>query len=318
MSAGTDLLQKAIDEITAPVQGRIGVCVHDIETGTEVGIHADEPLPMASVCKVPILVAAYRAAEAGELNLRERVEFYATDRCLGSGLLNGFDTGLNATLRDLLFLMIVVSDNAATDLILRRLPAVRIRTIMSELGLPDIRFERPIAQLLGDYFAALHPSLAGVKVGEWEARCRAVPGLKEHAENLEATRTAVNTMTGTTDTEPGRDTAPARQIARLFARIAKQDCARPESCEAMLDILGRQVLNSRLPRLLPPFTRFPHKTGTLGSGAVVNDAGILYREGKPVASVAVLSRDVRDPIYETEERLGRLGRAVYDFYFKNT
>jgi beta-lactamase class A len=314
-SVSRESLEGRIAEIVAPVRGRVGVCVHDIAAGWEAGVNMDEPLPMASVCKVPILVAAYRAAERGEIDLRERAEFYATDRCFGSGLLNGIDTGLNPTLRDLLFLMIVVSDNAATDLILRRVPPIRVRGVMKELGFPDIRVERPIAQLLGDYFTALHPSLEGMRYGEWEARRDAVPGLKEHSENTDVIREAVNTATGTTDEEPGRDTSPARQMARLMARIGKRDCARPESCDGMLDILGRQILNTRLPRYLPPFVRFPHKTGTLGSGAVVNDAGILYRDGIPVATIAVLSRDVRDPLHETETRLAEIGRAVSDHYF---
>jgi beta-lactamase class A len=314
-SVSRESLESRITEIAAAVHGRIGICVHDITTGWEFGFRPDEPLPMASVCKVPILVAAYRAAERGEIDLRERVEVYATDRCFGSGLLNGMDTGLNPTLRDLLFLMIAVSDNAATDLILRRVPPVRVRGVMKDLGLPDIRVDRPIAHLLGDYFTALHPSLEGMRYGEWEARRDAVPDLKERSENLNTVREAVNTCTGTSDTEPGRDTSPARQMARLLARIGRRDGARPESCDGMLDILGRQVLNSRLPRHLPPFTRFPHKTGTLGSGAVVNDTGILYRDGKPVASIAVLSRDVRDPLHETETRLAEIGRAVYDHYF---
>jgi beta-lactamase class A len=309
-----EALGRAIAEITGAVRGRIGVCVHDIATGEEIGVNPDEPLPMASVCKVPILVAAYRAAERREVDLRERVEVYATHRCFGSGLLNGMDTGLNPTLRDLLFLMIVVSDNAATDLVLQRVPAIRVRAAMAELGFPDIRVERPIAQLLGDYFTALHPSLEGMRYGEWEARRDAVPGLKEHSENLDAVREAVNACTGTTETEPGQDTCPARQMARLCARIARRDAARPESCDGMLDILGRQALNSRLPRHLPPFVRFPHKTGTLGSGAVVNDAGILYINGTPVATIAVLSRDIRDPLHETETRLAHIGRAVYDYY----
>src|SRR6185503_13112104 len=98
------------------------------------------------------------------------------------------------------------------------------------------------------------------------------------------------------------------------AQIAENRCAGEESCKAMLDILDEQQLNGRLPRDLPAFTRFPHKTGTLGSGAVVNDAGILYLEDKPVATVAVLSRDVKNPIHETNSAIAAIGRAVYDFY----
>jgi Beta-lactamase class A len=298
-----------IDAILADAKGVIGVCVRDLATGEEVGTLPDEPFPMASVSKVPILVAAYRRAEEGALDLAERVTLTDACRGFGSGLLNFFDSGLNPTVRDLLHLMIIVSDNAATDLVLERVggPAA-VTAVMRDLGITDIRVDRTIAQLLGDYFIALDPGLEGMRYGEWDARCDGIEGLRERSEDLEVVREAVNRAT------EGRDLSSPHAMARLCALIAQDGCASAESCAAMRDILGRQQLNGRLPRHLPAFWRFPHKTGTLGSGAVVNDAGILYHHGEPVAAVAAFCRDMRDPVSDTETRLARVGRAVWDHY----
>ncbi len=301
-------LQLTLEELIRPVQGIMGVCVRDVESGQEIGVRLDELLPMASVCKIPILVTAYRRHERGELDLAERVEITEDTRCFGSGLFNVFDLGLRPTLHDLLLMMIVVSDNAATDMILQRLDADEVTQAMQALGLKNIRVERTIARLLGDYFTAFDPGLADMKYGEWDTYCERIPGLKERGEDPEAIREAVNKAA----TE--RDTATVRDMAHLCAQIVQNQCAGEASCEAMLEILNKQQLNSRLPRHLPPFTKFPHKTGTLGCGAVVNDAGILYLDGKPAAAIAVLSRDVRDLQYETETTLAKIGRAVYDFY----
>lgn len=301
-------LEDQIATIVQGVTGIMGACVRDIASGNEIGVRLDEPLPMASVCKVPILVTAYRRHEAGNLALTERIEITDETRTFGSGLFNAFDTGLKPTIHDLLLMMIVVSDNAATDLILSRLNPGEVTATMSSLGLNHITVDRNIARLIGDYFIALDPALELIKYGEWDDYCEKIPGLRERSKGLTVIREAVNVSASE------KDTATVRDIANLCAQISQNQCASESSCEAMLDIMGKQVLNGRLPRHLPQFTRFPHKTGTLGSGAVVNDAGILYIEDKPAASIAVLSRNMSDPIADTETRMATIGRAVYDFY----
>src|SRR5579872_1180030 len=137
-------LQETVGKIAGEIRGRMGVCVRDVKTGEEIGFQADEALPMASVCKVPILVAAYREHEAGRVDLGARVTFTEECRCFGSGLFNAFDPGLQPTWHDLLLMMIVVSDNAATDLVLDRLTPKRATATMRDLGLANIRIDRPI------------------------------------------------------------------------------------------------------------------------------------------------------------------------------
>ncbi len=286
----------------------MGVCVRDLASGEEIGVRLDEPLPMASVCKVPILVAAYRAHDAGRLNLAERVELTEETKCFGSGLFNAFDRGLRPTIHDLLLMMIVVSDNAATDLVLARLTPGGVTAAMRDLGLQNIRVDRGIAGLIGDILAALDPRAAGVKCGDWDDFLEQNPEIKAKEHDLDEGRRAVN------EAASDRDVASVRDIARLCAQIALNECATEESCDAMIEILDTQQLNGRLPRDLPAFTKLAHKTGTLGSGAVVNDAGILYQDDEPVASIAVLSRDVRNPIHETNSAIAAIGRAVYDHY----
>ncbi len=301
-------LKLVVETLVQPVNGLIGVCVHDISSGEQVGFRMDEPLPMASVCKIPILVTAYRQSEAGELDLLERIEFTEERRCFGSGLFNAFTPGCQLTIHDLLLMMIVVSDNAATDMVLEKLGRGAVKRTMAELGLLEIHPERSIADLLSDFLIALEPALSGMKWGEWDDYCDRNPGLREKSMDLNVIREAVNASAS------HRDTATVRAMARLCALIAQNQCASQDSCEAMLEIMDRQVLNTRLPRQLPQFTRLPHKTGTLGSGAVVNDAGILYIDDVARAAVVVLSRDVRNPLFETEEIIGQIGRAVYDHY----
>lgn len=301
-------LQQLLKQAIAPIAGVMGVCIHDVASGRELGVRLDEPLPMASICKLPILVAAYREHDAGRLDLAERVTIARDHHCLGSGILNFFDVGLRPTIHDLLLLMIVVSDNAATDLVLERVPPRQVTSAMRELGLPSIQVDRTLRELLNNVFTTLDPRLEGLTTATWRDQVDGNPEMRAAAEDLNELRHAVNQATR------DRDVATPRAIARLLAQIATDRCADAGSCQSMRDILNEQQLNARLPRDLPAFSKLPHKTGTFGAGAVVNDAGILMLHGDPVATIAVLSRDLRSPKYETEAALARVGRIVFDHY----
>ncbi len=307
---GIKMLRRRIASIVDHVDGQMGVAVHDVTTGDEIGISADELFPMASVCKTPILVAAHRQADAGCLALGDRIEITHDTRVHGSGLLNFCDEGLRPSLRDLLLFMIVVSDNAATDLVLSLVggPA-GVTSVMRELGLADIRLDRTIRQLLTDIHLAIDPNAGRLDYHELEAllktddRVRAI--FRDSARGFDAIQAA------TAD----RDEATPRDIARLYKLLARGECASKESCDTAMETLERQQLRGRLPRNLPPNVRCCNKTGTLGNGTVCNDTGLIFVDDRPVA-IAVLSRDVKQVPSETNAAIARIGRAVYDHFAK--
>lgn len=110
-----------------------------------------------------------------------------------------------------------------------------------------------------------------------------------------------------------KDLTSPRDMARLYGKIARAECANAESCEAILKTLERQQLRGRLPRNLPPDTRCCHKTGTLGYGNVCNDTGLIYAGDRPIA-VAVLSKQVKLDPAETSTAIARIGRIIYDYF----
>jgi beta-lactamase class A len=88
------------------------------------GFNANEVFPAASVIKLPMLIDALRQVQAGHLKLQDRYAMQASDHATGSGVLQVMNAGLEPTLRDLLALMIVVSDNTATNMTLDLLGGV--------------------------------------------------------------------------------------------------------------------------------------------------------------------------------------------------
>lgn len=119
--------------------GEVGVLVTDLSGRELCALNPGRVFPAASTIKVPLLVLALQEAQAGRLDLRERVTVREEDRAGGSGILHEFGPGLTPTWEDLLTLMIVVSDNTATNLLIDRLGVERVNGWLDGLGLGGTR-----------------------------------------------------------------------------------------------------------------------------------------------------------------------------------
>ncbi|MBA3890284.1 MAG: serine hydrolase, partial [Gemmatimonadaceae bacterium] len=110
--------------------------VHVVETGDRIERLGDQPFSTASLIKVPILVGLFERVEKGELSLDDRVRVLRADKVPGAGILQALHDGLEVTLRDLATLMITISDNTATNLVLDKVPMRMVWDKMEALGLP--------------------------------------------------------------------------------------------------------------------------------------------------------------------------------------
>jgi beta-lactamase class A len=117
--------------------GEFGMYARNLSTGESVGVNEDAVMPTASVIKVCVLGELYRQANEGLVDLHERREVTAEHWWGGSGVLKEFEPGVKPTVQDLARLMIVVSDNVATGMLVRLLGKERINQTMSEWGLPQ-------------------------------------------------------------------------------------------------------------------------------------------------------------------------------------
>lgn len=136
-SPDTTQLRRALTEITARFAGIAGVSVRNLATAESLSIRGDEKYPSASLIKVPILVALLSEVESGRMHLAERSTMIARDRVGGSGILRHMQPGSDPTLEDLAWLMITLSDNTATNLLLDKLDIATVGAKMEALGLPQ-------------------------------------------------------------------------------------------------------------------------------------------------------------------------------------
>jgi len=138
-------VERALDALVAQAGGELGLAAMNLTTGEELARNDERPMPTASVFKLPLLVEVFRQSEAGALDLDERVALRAEDAVMGSGILRDFSPGLQPTLRDLAMMMVIVSDNSATNLLLDRVGGPqRVNATMRELGLASIVVHRRI------------------------------------------------------------------------------------------------------------------------------------------------------------------------------
>jgi beta-lactamase class A len=126
--------------------GQLGLAAKNLNTGEEILADANRLYPTASVIKLPILVEVFAQAHEGRLSLDERLEMTASDLVLGSGVLRDLGSGLRPSIRDLAVLMVIVSDNVATNMLIDRVGGVeRVNERMhGDYGLKDIHLHNRV------------------------------------------------------------------------------------------------------------------------------------------------------------------------------
>ena len=133
--ADTIALRRTLDAIADAHHGIVGYVVHNLDSGERLTRRADETFPTASLIKVPILVALFDLVEKKQIALDDRLTVLPIDQVAGSGVLQRLHGGAVVTVHDAAWLMIIISDNTATNLLLDRVAIRRVWTKMEALGL---------------------------------------------------------------------------------------------------------------------------------------------------------------------------------------
>jgi beta-lactamase class A len=129
--------------IVRDFRGVMGVAAVDLATGQTLAVNGDTRFPTASTIKTAVMVEAYHQAAEGKLPLDATYTLEESTKVGGSGVLNGMHAGLTVTGADLVHLMIVLSDNTATNMLIERLGTARINARLDAYGLKETRLFRP-------------------------------------------------------------------------------------------------------------------------------------------------------------------------------
>jgi beta-lactamase class A len=136
-------LEKELRQVSDSFPGVMGIQFVDLTDGTRIGVNEQLVFPQGSSIKVPILIELFRQAESRPAMLRERQRVSATTRTGGSGVINQFADGSSElSNEDLAVLMIVLSDNTATNLLIDAVGMDAVNRTMASLGASHTKLQR--------------------------------------------------------------------------------------------------------------------------------------------------------------------------------
>lgn len=269
-------LQSNIERITRSVNARWGIYIKCVETGEEIAVNADETMDTMSVIKIPLMVEVFRQIEAGRFALKDHVTLKESEKRPGTGIIRSLDEGASLTIKDLITLMIIVSDNSATDMLFEKVGGIEpVNKLMQSYGLATIK----ATGLTDVWFKAL--------------RAEGNP-LKFH-----------------TDGKTPFGLSSPRDMGRLLEKIFRGEAVSKKASEQMLQIMRGQVYNTRLPRYVTGY-RVPHKTGDF-LPYIGNDVGILESQGRNIIVSVFTARHNGVGTY-LEDAIGRIAEQVANFY----
>ena len=128
----------------ADFKGNVYIYAKNLDTGKDYGLRADEQVRTASTIKTAIMAEAFRQVAEGKLSWADELVLTKEKKVGGSGVLGEFSDNAKIDLRTALHLMIVVSDNTATNLVLEKVTSDSVNDYMSKLGLKDTLSMRKI------------------------------------------------------------------------------------------------------------------------------------------------------------------------------
>ncbi len=248
-------LDKEIHTRLKKAPGTVGICAKNLKTGAGYALRADEKVQTASTIKLPILVGLHRAVADGRLRWSDTIPLPKDERSSGSGILVEFADGTPIQLRDYSNLMIVISDNTATNVVLEKVGADAVNAEMDRLGLKETRSLRKVN---GDTLAR--------------------PGWSE------AGRREENRKFGLGVTTP-------REMVRLLELLHRGEVVSTAASKDILATMSRQQYKDSIGRRLGGL-KVASKSG--GLDRLRSDVGIVETPDGPIA-LAITVSDLPNP-----------------------
>ena len=275
-STPLDRLRGSVERITRSVNAKWAIYVKCLETGEQIDLNATEQMDTMSVIKIPLMVEVFRQIEAGKFSLTDRVKLHEEEKRPGTGVMRSFDAGAEFSIKDVITLMIIVSDNTATDMLFAKVGGVEpVNKLMAEYGLTSTRATAPSS--------------------EW----------------FRALREAKNAADFHREAKHPYGLSSARDIGLLLEKIKIGKAVSKAASDQMLAIMRGQLYRTRLPKYVSAFN-IPHKTGDF-LPYIGNDCGIFESRDRNVI-VSVFTANHFGSGEMLEDAIGRVGEQVADYF----
>ncbi|MFI5530415.1 serine hydrolase [Kitasatospora sp. NPDC051853] len=255
------------------------LCVLEVDGEGEFAVEADAPVVAASVSKVQIALEAETWFAEGRLDPRERVVLRAGERTDGPTGLSLLDDDAELSLRDLVVLMLTISDNPATDELLRRIGTAPVNTTAERLGLTSTVLDTDLRTMLDTVGQDLGRA-DWADLQHWAPT--ATPEQHTEADRLLLASRALDPARSPLRTTP-------RDMARLLTLIWTDRAGPAAACARVRSVMARQLTRHRLGSGFRPPTRVAAKSGSL-FGVVRNEVGVITLPDGRHYAAAVFTR----------------------------
>ncbi len=269
-------LQASIETTTRSINATWGVYVKSLETGEEVAVNADRQMETMSTIKIPLMIEVLEEVKTGKFKLTDKYTFVQADSQPGTGTIQRLDPGAVMTVKDLVTMMIIVSDNTATEVLYRM------------VGGPEAVNKRMTAMGLKTTRAMNVPS-------KW------FPQLRAAASPEQFYRDGKYPFGFTT----------AREMGRLLEMMERGTLVDKPSSDLMLQIMRGQLYRTRIPRYVTGY-RIPHKTGDF-LPHVADDVGMLEADGRTIV-LSIYTNDHYGSGEMLENAIGLVSKSVADYF----
>ena len=276
MSSRTVFPEAELDELTAAIPGRIGLYIEDLDSGLTYERSADDLFPTASICKVPVMIELFRQVEEGRVSLDDRRRLPAnTSRQFASGHLRQFHDEPEISLHDYARLMIHVSDDMATDVLMAVVGLDAVNATMARLG--------------------FHNTRVTMDMGHWHYTMMDMGNEPTNPENDERAGAIWRAGMANDDAVSYQgslqnNVTTPREMAFILRRLHDGGIVNPAASAAMIELLKGAQARTSIPRHCSRDVDIAHKSG--GSGRIKGDVGILYLPSGPliVSGLAITDR----------------------------
>lgn len=263
-------LDKRIQRTVKSFPATVSIYAKNLDTGLAYSLRATDKVRTASTIKLAVMAEVFGAVEEGRARWSDRVELREDDKVSGSGVVREMSAGLEIPVRDLVHLMIVVSDNTATNLLLDKFGADAVNQRMSALGLANTRVMRKIR---GD-----------------GNQLKPAEGWSEEGRKPENQKYGIGVTT-------------PLDMVTFLEKLDKGDVISADSSRQMIEILKRQQYTEGIGRRLGNGVKLASKSGSLD--ALRSDVGIVYSPGGKIA-MAITVDGMKQTDYSVDNAGSRL------------
>ena len=287
----------SIEVIAEEFEGELGVSMKHIGTGIQTSYNNTIRFPTARVFKIPVIVEFYRQVDTGKISLEHQIVLREQDKVPGSGVLKELSEGMPVSYQDLLSLMMIISDNTATDLVAEMVRFENINETMRKLGLKNTKATKYCRQILFDLVGINHLGIEEMTLDVFK----------------EATEKGEYIGTWSLGVEDNNISTPD-EMTHLLELVATGKAASEESCQAIMDIMVKcQTGSYRIPKYLPLKKVLLHrKTGSLPG--IRNDVGVItIKETDERYILTCFTKNAKNN-YEAEEVIAKVSQTVFEYF----